>query len=85
MLVRCYCNYGLSCRAIAEMMLNRDIEVEPSTIMPLVHRYAPGLEKRLRWYQPVPDPEPKPKSVGRPRWHATPLSKMRAIRSISSE
>ena len=27
------------------------MEVDPSTIMRWVHRYAPELEKRGRWYQ----------------------------------
>ena len=32
-------------------MQERSIEVDPSTIMRWVHRYAPELEKRVRWYQ----------------------------------
>ncbi len=33
------------------MMQERDVEVDPSTIMRWVHRYAPELEKRVRAYQ----------------------------------
>ena len=49
--VRWYCKYGISYRDLAEMMLERGVDVEPSTIMRWVHRYAPELEKRVRWYQ----------------------------------
>jgi IS6 family transposase len=33
------------------MMAERGVEVDPSTIMRWVHRYATELEKRVRWYQ----------------------------------
>ena len=33
------------------MMQERGVEVDPSTIMQWVHRYAPELEKRVRIYQ----------------------------------
>ncbi len=33
------------------MMQERGVEVDPSTIMRWVHRYAPQLEKRVRAYQ----------------------------------
>jgi transposase-like protein len=33
------------------MMRERGVEVDPSTIMRWVHRHAPELEKRVRWYQ----------------------------------
>src|SRR5271156_1999595 len=49
--VRWYCKYGISYRDLAEMMVERGVEVDPSTIMRWVHRYAPELEKRVRWYQ----------------------------------
>jgi IS6 family transposase len=32
-------------------MQERGVEVDPSTIMRWVRRYAPELEKRVRWYQ----------------------------------
>jgi len=49
--VRWYCKYGISYRDLAEMMQERGVEVDPSTIMRGVHRYAPELEKRVRAYQ----------------------------------
>jgi hypothetical protein len=42
---------GISYRDLAEMIQERGVEVAPSTIMRWVHRYAPELEKRVRWYQ----------------------------------
>jgi hypothetical protein len=47
---RWYCKYGISYRDLSEMMQERSVEVEPSTIMRWVHRYAPELEKRVHWY-----------------------------------
>lgn len=41
--VRWYCKYGISYRDLVEMMQERGVEVEPSTIMRWVHRYAPEL------------------------------------------
>ena len=41
--VRWYCKYGISYRDLVEMMLERGVEVNPSTIMRWVHRYAPEL------------------------------------------
>ena len=49
--VRWYCKYGISYRDLAEMMQERGVDMDPSTIMRWVHRYAPELEKRVRWYQ----------------------------------
>jgi len=49
--LRWYCKYGISYRDLAEMMQERGVEVNASTIMRWVHRYAPELEKRVRWYQ----------------------------------
>ena len=31
--------------------MERGVGVDPATIMRWVHRYAPALEKRVRWYQ----------------------------------
>ena len=39
--VRWYCKYGISYRDLVEMMQERGVEVEPSTIMRSVHRFAP--------------------------------------------
>jgi transposase-like protein len=49
--VRWYCKYGISYRDLAEMMQERGVEVDPSTIFRWVQRYAPELEKRVRQYQ----------------------------------
>jgi IS6 family transposase len=49
--VRWYCKYGISYRDLSEMMHERGVEVDSSTIMRWVHRYAPEVEKRVRWYQ----------------------------------
>jgi len=43
--VRWYCKYGISYRDLTEMMQERDVEVDPSTIMRWVYRYAPELKK----------------------------------------
>ena len=43
--------YGISYRDLAEMMQERRVKGEPATIMRWVYRYAPELEKRVRWYQ----------------------------------
>ena len=49
--VRWYCKYGISYRDLAEMMQERGVAVDPSTIFRWVQRYAPEIEKRVRWYQ----------------------------------
>ncbi len=49
--VRWYCKYGITYRDLAEMMQERGVEVDASTIFRWVQRYAPELEKRARWYQ----------------------------------
>jgi transposase, IS6 family len=49
--VRWYCKYGISYRDLAEMMHERGVEVDPSTIFRWVQRYAPEIEKRVRQYQ----------------------------------
>ena len=49
--VRWCSKYGISYPDLAEMMQERGVKVEPSTIMRCVHHYAPELEKRVRWYQ----------------------------------
>ncbi len=43
--------YGISYRDLTEMMQERGVEVDPSTIMRWLHHYAPELEKRVRAYQ----------------------------------
>jgi transposase-like protein len=49
--VRWYCKYGLSYRNLSEMMQERGVSVDPSTLFRWVQRYAPGIEKRIRQYQ----------------------------------
>ena len=48
--VRWYLKYPLSYRNIAEMLLERGIKVNPSTIMRWVHECSPILEKKIRKY-----------------------------------
>ncbi len=47
--VRWYCRYGISYRDLEEMMQERGINVDHSTIYRWVQRYAPEIEKRLRY------------------------------------
>jgi IS6 family transposase len=49
--VRWYYKYGISYRDLAEMMQERGVDVDPSTIFRLVLRYDPEREKRIRPYQ----------------------------------
>jgi transposase, IS6 family len=46
-----YCKYGISYRDLAEMMSERGVAVDPSTIYRRVQRYAPEIEKRVLRYQ----------------------------------
>lgn len=48
--VRWYCKYGISYRDLEEMMGERGITVDHTTLNRWVIQYAPELEKRLRWY-----------------------------------
>jgi IS6 family transposase len=45
--VRWYCKYGISYRDFAQMMHERGVEVDASTIFRWVQRYAPEIEKRV--------------------------------------
>ena len=49
--VRWYCKYGISYRDLAEMMSERGVRVNPSTIFRWVQRFAPEFEKRVRPHQ----------------------------------
>ncbi|ANY83388.1 transposase (plasmid) [Microvirga ossetica] len=49
--VRWYCKYGISYRDLAEMMSERGVAVDPSTIFRWVQRYAPEIETRIRPYR----------------------------------
>jgi transposase-like protein len=46
--IRWYCRYPLSYRNLEEMMVERGIEVDHSTINRWVLKYAPELDKRIR-------------------------------------
>ena len=47
--VRWYCRYPISYRDLEAMMTERGVAVDHSTIYRWVQRYAPEMEKRLRW------------------------------------
>lgn len=47
--VRWNCRYGISYRDLETMMTERGAPVDHSTIFRWVQRYAPEIEKRLRW------------------------------------
>jgi IS6 family transposase len=49
--VRWYCKYGISYRDLEEMMAERGVMVDHTTLYRWVQCYAPELEKRIRWYQ----------------------------------
>src|ERR1700755_1771908 len=46
--VRWYCRYQLSYRGVEEMMRERGLEVDHSTVFRWVQRYAPEIDKRTR-------------------------------------
>jgi transposase, IS6 family len=46
--VRWYLKYALSYRNLKEMMAEREIQVDHSTVMRWVHRYLPEIEKKIR-------------------------------------
>lgn len=48
--VRWYCKYGISYRELQEMLAERGVNVDHTSICRWVQRYAPEMEKRLRWY-----------------------------------
>lgn len=48
--MRWYCKYGISYRDLEEMMVERGIEVDHTTLYRWVQRYAPEMEKRLRYF-----------------------------------
>lgn len=47
--VRWYCRYGVSYRELKEMMAERGVAVDHTTIYRWVQAYAPEIERRLRW------------------------------------
>ena len=48
--VRWYCRYGISYRDLEQMMAERGVSVDHSTIYRWVQKYAPEVGKRLRWH-----------------------------------
>ena len=48
--VRWYCRYGISYRDLEQMMAERGVSVDHSTIYRWVQKYVPEIEKRLRWH-----------------------------------
>ncbi len=42
--------YGVSYRDLEQMMGERGVPVDQSTIYRRVQKYAPEIEKRLRWH-----------------------------------
>ncbi len=48
--VRWYLKYPLSYRNLKEMMAERGVEVDHTTIMRWVHQYSPEIEKKVRRY-----------------------------------
>lgn len=48
--VRWYCKYGISYRDLEEMMKERGVDVDHTTLYRWVQTYAPELQKRLKWY-----------------------------------
>lgn len=49
--VRWYCRYGISYRELQEMMAERGVAVDHTTLYRWVQHYAPELERRSRWYR----------------------------------
>ena len=49
--VRWYCRYGISYRELEEMMGERGVVVDHTTVYRWTQRYAPELEKRSAWYR----------------------------------
>ena len=48
--VRWYCKYGISYRDLEEMMSERGIEVDHTTLYRWVQHYAPEMQKRLTYF-----------------------------------
>jgi hypothetical protein len=49
--VRWYCRYGISYRELEEMMGERGVAVDHTTLYRWTQHYAPELEKRSAWYR----------------------------------
>ncbi len=51
--VRWYCRYGVSYRDLEEMLSERGVPVDHTTIYRWVQKYGPELDKRTRWYRQI--------------------------------
>jgi IS6 family transposase len=51
--MRWYLRYPISYRNLEEMMIERGVDVDHTTVYRWVQRYAPEFEKRIRWYTRV--------------------------------
>src|SRR5215213_10164942 len=49
--VRWYCRYGISYRELEEMLGERGVEVDHTTLCRWTQRYAPELDRRTAWYR----------------------------------
>ena len=49
--VRWYCRYGISYRELEEMLTERGVAVDHTTIYRWVQKYGPELDKQTRWYR----------------------------------
>ena len=49
--IRWYCKYALSYRDIEEMIIERGIEVDHTTIYRWIYKYSPELDKRISSYR----------------------------------
>jgi IS6 family transposase len=49
--IRWYCKYGISYRNLEEMMTERGLRIDHTTLYHWVQDYAPELKKKLAWYQ----------------------------------
>jgi IS6 family transposase len=52
--VRWYSKYTISYRQLEEMMAERGVAVDHTTIWRWIQRYAPQLEKEVRWTKATP-------------------------------
>ncbi len=48
--VRYYVSYKLSYRELEEMLSERGVKVDHTTIYRWVQRYAPLIQEKLKWY-----------------------------------
>ncbi|VEE02771.1 transposase [Legionella oakridgensis] len=47
--VRWYCKYGIGYRDLEEMMAERGLAIDHTTVYRWVQHYAPELKKRIDW------------------------------------